>query len=237
MTKHFIEIDNEFMTNSYGKVRVIQKLPKGRYIVEFIDNGVQVNVHRANLIAGKVKDPTRKSSLVLDWIDCNIKTTNNAGDEITIFKRNGKKSLVRFEATGTIVEAYTENVKAGKISDPYKKTFLGVGYLGEPRQTPYRNKAKQLWSNMLKRCYNPNDPRGYYGKASVDTRWHCFAWFLEDLPSLKNFTLWLNADTTGVKYNLDKDLLLEGNTVYSKHTTQFITEFENKSAGGINRHK
>lgn len=237
MTKHFIEIDNEFMTNSYGKVRVVEKLQKGRYIVEFIDTGVQVNVHRGNLLAGKVKDPTQKSPLTLDWIDCDIKSTNNAGDEITIFRRNGKKSLVRFEATGTIIEAFTENVKAGKVSDPYKKTFLDVGFLGEPKRVPYKNKAKQLWSNMMKRCYNPKDERGYYGECTVDPRWHCFAWFLEDLPSLKNFTSWLNSDTTGVKYNLDKDLLIEGNTIYSRHTTQFITEFENKSAGGVNRHK
>lgn len=157
---------------------------------------------------------------------------NMSGLEFVIIERLEKsRVIVKFLATGSIVKTWSGNCNSGKVSDPFHKSRLGVGYLGNFVKTEYHKQAYQLWSNMLKRCYDPNDKKGYYGKGiTVDPHWHCYANFLADLKLLKNFDKWLKKE----KYNLDKDLLGDG-TAYSKFTCQFLPESENKSYGKLNK--
>lgn len=157
---------------------------------------------------------------------------NMSGLEFEIIERQpNSRVIVRFLKTGSIAKTWSGNCSAGKVADPFHKSRLGVGYTGNFKKTPYHKKAYQLWSNMLKRCYDPNDVRGYYGKGvEVDPAWHCYATFLDDISTLKGFSHWLNNE----KYNLDKDLLGDGKT-YSKHTCQFIPESENKKYGKFNK--
>ena len=233
---HKIEVGQKFQTNKYGEVEVTgfrqsKGAGKVKVLVKFIDTGFECEVERGNLIAGKVKDHSKPHHAIKDWEDCHIELTNNAGESLTIVKKKGnKKVIVVFKETNYMTEAYYENVIKGKIKDPYAKSFLGVGYLGEFDRPPYWKTVRQLWTNMMKRCYNPKDDKGYFGRCFVDDRWHCFANFLNDLPSLKNFDEWLNWETTGVKYNLDKDLKIPGNNIYSKHACEFVTEHINKGA-------
>lgn len=228
--KHIIEIGSLFKTNSYGDIRILENLKKGYFLVEFVETGYKVTANRANIVAGKVRDGSRKIPSRTAWEDCEIHMKNNAGDDFTIVQKRGKDCVVHFPETNYMTYAHTHNVLCGKISDPYKKTFLGIGYIGEYTKVHYWKKAKQLWSNMMKRCYSEKDQKGYLGKAFVDSRWHCFANFLEDLPTLDNFDGWLDFDNTGVKYNLDKDLKIPGNTVYSRVACTFELESLNKGA-------
>lgn len=155
--------------------------------------------------------------------------------KLTILRKQGKQCIIRFEDTGYIRSANYDNVVAGKIKDYYAKSVYGVGFLGEFTKTPYWKQAKQLWKNMIKRCYYENDSRGYYGKVFVSPDWHCFATFLNDLPKIQNFDKWLLGQTSSTeKYNLDKDSLVDGCNVYSKHTCVFLEESENKSLGAKN---
>jgi len=161
--------------------------------------------------------------------------TTNAGNELTILKQEGKQCLIQFTNTGYIRTANIDNIRAGKVRDVFEVSVYGIGFYGEFTKTPYWKQAKQLWQNMLKRCYCEKDLKGYYGKATVARDWHCFSTFLTDLPKLKNFDLWLHGQrTSSLKYNLDKDLVVAGCKTYSKETCQFITEYENKSAGARN---
>lgn len=157
---------------------------------------------------------------------------NISGLDFQIVERLGKdKVLVKFLETGSIVETWSGNCKAGKVADPFQKSRLGIGYMGFYTKTTYHKQAYQLWSNMLKRCYDPNDKKGYYGKGvSVCPSWHSYANFLEDIQELNGFANWLRNE----KFNLDKDLLGDG-TVYSKFTCQFIPESENKRYGKLNK--
>lgn len=161
---------------------------------------------------------------------------SNSGKSFYILSREGKACVIQFVETGYTRTANIDNVKAGKVRDMYATSVYGVGYYGEFKKVPYWKQAKQLWQNMLKRCYCEADKRGYYGKGvTVDPRWHCFANFLEDISKLKNFNFWLQGQNgSAEKYNLDKDLLVPGCKVYSKTTCQFITESENKAFGGKN---
>lgn len=154
--------------------------------------------------------------------------TNITGLEFTVIERlANNKVLVQFKETGSVRIADRRNLSAGKVSDHYHKARLGIGYLGDYEKTAYHKRALQLWSNMLKRCYDKNDPKGYYGSGvTVSPSWQCYANFLRDLPKLSGFDQWL--DRKG--YQLDKDLFGNGK-VYSKHTCAFVPEFDNKSAG------
>ena len=234
--KHFIEIGDEFETNSYGKLKLIEKQEKGYYLVEFLDTGYRTTANRQNILKGKVRDKSKKHHCVKEWEDVNIPLENNAGDKLVIVQRRAKECVVHFIDTNYMTHALYENVIKGKIADPYKRTVLGIGYIGEYKPVSYWKKAKQLWSNMMKRCYNPNDERGYYGKCFVDVRWHSFANFLEDLPTLNNFNEWLDFENTGTKYNLDKDLKIPGNNIYSPIACSFEDERVNKGATSRNNY-
>lgn len=156
---------------------------------------------------------------------------SNAGLEFTILSQEGKQCVIQFKLTGSVRKANIDNIRAGKVRDLYQKTSYGVGWLGEYERTGYHVQAQQLWRNMIKRCYT-DDPKGYKAKGTVvDPRWHCFADFLKDLPSLPGFTHWLNREG----YQLDKDLRVPGSNVYSPVTCSFVTEYENKQAGKSNK--
>lgn len=157
---------------------------------------------------------------------------NMSGHEFVIIDRPSKgRVLVKFLETGTILETWSGNCAAGKVADPFQRSRLGIGFLGFFEKMPYYKQAYQLWSNMLKRCYDANDKRGYYGQGvEVDPNWHCFSNFLSDIKELKGFKNWLN----GEGYELDKDLAGDGKT-YSKYTCQFLPASENRSYGKKNK--
>ena len=159
------------------------------------------------------------------------KYVNNAGQELVVLGMVGRKATIQFTETGSVRTANIDNVRAGKVRDFYAKSCYGIGYQGEFNKVGYWKQAKQLWQNMMKKCYSDNDDRGYKNKGViVSPRWHCFANFLNDLPSLPNFDKWLLGQRTGYeKYNLDKDMRVPGCNVYSKETCQFLSESENKS--------
>lgn len=102
-----------------------------------------------------------------------------------------------------------------------KKSVLGVGindadYVVQPTINGKRVRCKvyDTWYDMLKRCYDPKHQEKYptYLGCSVDKEWHSFM----------NFRAWmLDQDFEGKQ--LDKDLLLSGNKVYSKNTCVFIS--------------
>lgn len=170
---------------------------------------------------------------------------NNLQQQFVILKEFSKKRTtgrgsytmytVKFLATGTVKDVYRENAVKGKVRDDYAISVYGVGFLGfRDKQCGFYKQGKQLWLNMMKRCYCAKDDKGYKGSVVVCPRWHNLELFLKDLPELNNFDLWLKGGKcSSTRYQLDKDVLGDG-TVYSKETCMFITEKENKTLGAIN---
>lgn len=224
-----------YESSCYGTVEVLGRAPNNSQIhIRFIETGYESFVSAGKLITGNVQDSIARKAKQDAWKEHNEDFESNSGEKLVAYAKRGAKFKVRFVGTGYETEAYIENVKSGKIRDPYVKSFMGVGYTGEFVKVSYWKPARQLWSNMVKRCYNPKDYMGYFGESFVDDRWLCFANFLEDLPHLDNFDKWLVGKGGGPVYNLDKDLKFPGNKVYSKDACAFVTEYENKSAGAIN---
>lgn len=79
-----------------------------------------------------------------------------------------------------------------------------------------------VWKDMLRRCYsNPfKINRPTYDNASVCKDWHSFSEFrcwVKEQEVLNNFVLGVD------KLQLDKDILFEGNMIYSPDTCVFVS--------------
>lgn len=59
-------------------------------------------------------------------------------------------------------------------------------------------------------------------------RWKSFQNFSEDIKSLTGYSLWKES-YSGYEYDLDKDIKVKGNKVYSKETCMFVSRKENTS--------
>lgn len=225
---HFI--GNIYKTNRDGDAELLS-LNKKIATIRFLNTGFEREVNIDNLVAGKAKDYSVENRKLCEKEFPNTRMSSNNYGDFIVLEKYSRECVVQFIETGYTTKALWENVKIGKIADPYFKSAYGVGYLGEYKRPSYWKQAQQLWRNMLKRCYSPNDGKGYYGKGvSVDDRWLCFANFLEDLPLLENFDLWLAGQHgNSTKYNLDKDFKIKDNKVYSREACMFLTEYMNKS--------
>ena len=94
----------------------------------------------------------------------------------------------------------------------------GMRYAG----TDHKTKAYSLWHNMKQRCYNPvtlrRDP--CYSGCTLSENFLKFQFFAE----------WCQTQI-GYKqygYQIDKDILVQGNKLYSEHTCAFVPSALNK---------
>jgi hypothetical protein len=106
------------------------------------------------------------------------------------------------------------------------KLVYGVGVCTKGECKAYENgnktKAYYTWKNMLKRCYSPNyqAENPTYIRCKACDEWLDFQvfakWFEESYPN------------DGGLYQLDKDLKVVGNKVYSPKTCLFVSGAVNK---------
>lgn len=179
---------------------------------------------------------------------CYMNKKNRVG-EIHINKRGIPFVIVEYHNCEQVVVESTEEhrhrvtlsyerIKRGNIKTPFCKTVYGVGYLGLNKngETPYTVKdgrstrEYKIWQNMIDRCYSNRFPT--YKDCVVCERWLCFANFLEDLPLIENYNLWLENKET---YELDKDIKQQyiKDKVYSLETCIFIKSSENATESGM----
>jgi hypothetical protein len=224
-------------TNKQGKqYKVIGSA--GEYSkIEFIESGHRCRVKKSLCEKGLAFDPSDIMKNDSEWEVCDEWMTNNAGDSFVVFRKKGQLAKVYFPETGYVRDVYYANAIKGKVKDTYKKSLYGNGALGEfDKSISYWRQAKQLWSNMVKRCYDPNYDHGYFGTAEVSERWKTFETFLNEIHEIEGFEGWLSGHIEGnLKYNLDKDFIMKGNRLYSKNLCLFLPESYNKSLGKLGK--
>jgi len=138
---------------------------------------------------------------------------------------NYRKVEVEFVDTGYRVTTKTQSILAGSVKDKLKPTSFGVGFIGDG---PYKSrsgkgfsKQYQSWQSMLHRCYCPiyQKRAPTYKGCSVDKGWHDF----------QSFAKWF--DENHIKgYQLDKDIKIKGNKIYSPKTCCFVSPQKNTEA-------
>lgn len=101
----------------------------------------------------------------------------------------------------------------------FKRTYEGKGYIGT-NDVDCKSPEYLRWTNMIQRCYNKNvhKYKPYYKDKKVCEEWLNFA----------NFRIWYREHIIeGAKVDLDKDILCQGNKVYSPETCVFVEHYIN----------
>lgn len=128
---------------------------------------------------------------------------------------------VKFE-DGTIVNNLQYNqIKVGYVKNPFFASTYGQGYIGIGNNITHikgkKVKAYSKWVGMLERCYSEkyHVKNPIYKECAVSNEWKCF----------QNFAEWFNLNYNPnfmFDWELDKDILVKGNKVYSSETCCFV---------------
>jgi hypothetical protein len=159
---------------------------------------------------------------------------NNNGEQFKVNKYLYCKNTeyyyeVEFIKTHSKKMAEKRNIKYGRVRDDYSKHIYGVACKGNASSTyPKFNKlAFKRWYAMIERCYNKDAYMypSYGGKGViVDDRWLCFENYIKDIKEINGFDY--DKYISG-SIQLDKDMFIDNNLVYSKDTCCFISRSKN----------
>lgn len=152
-----------------------------------------------------------------DMMSGTIHPTSKWGD-IEIIDYNGNREvLVKFVDSGVTKVTRSELIRKGIVEDVTLPCRFGYGFMGEGPFNSTENKKEHVhWKGLLERSYcikfaikSPS-----YSGVYTTAKWHNF----------QNFAEWCQTATGfGNKgWELDKDLLIKGNRVYSPETCVFL---------------
>lgn len=150
---------------------------------------------------------------------------NRHGTVMEIIQYNSSSDvLVRFrDENGAVVHTTYSNFKLGQVKNPYFPSVCGVGFVG---QGPYKTKTNNvhtdsytIWATMLQRCYSQKWMSmfpAYYHKATVCDEW----------KNYQNFARWYEENRYEVpaRLHIDKDILCQGNSIYSPSTCLLVPQ-------------
>lgn len=91
---------------------------------------------------------------------------------------------------------------------------IGIGKFKSRQSRTKMSRSYTLWVEMLRRCYSlkEQEKNKTYSECSVSLDWHNYQTFAE----------WFENQIDGENFQLDKDLLLKGNKIYSQENCCLI---------------
>ena len=157
----------------------------------------------------------------INYKDCvgKICRSLNSG-EFKILKYNDRANVeIQFLNTGYEVVVRLDCIRSGNVKDPYSPSVCGVGISGTKYPITIdgvKTKEYGLWKDMLTRCYSDayQKKQPTYEGCEVSDSFKNYEYFYEWCNKQIGF------DVKG--FDLDKDLLIKGNKVYSENTCIFI---------------
>ena len=161
----------------------------------------------------------------VSYKDCvgKILKSKNSGD-FKVLKYNDAHNVdVQFLKTGFEMVAQLGHIRSGEVKDPYSPSVYGVGIIGTKYPITINGvntKEYDLWHSMLRRCYSDNSKkkRPTYEGCEVSDKFKSYEYFYEWC----NKQIGFGVDGNGNPFQLDKDLLVKGNKVYSEYSCIFL---------------
>jgi hypothetical protein len=193
--------------------------------VKFDDGYIAYNKDYGAFKKGSIKNPnikTKSNNLInrLGEINYNI-----YGTKLEIIKYNNYDDVdVKiYDKDNTVIKnTRYNNFKSKHMFSTYDKTINNIGYIGKPifskdeETIPMCKLLSYLyWVGMIDRCYkNSNRLRTY------EDKFVCEEWL-----NYSNFKIWFDKnyyEITNKKMQLDKDILVKRNKIYSPSTCIFV---------------
>jgi hypothetical protein len=202
----------KYTTNEGYNVEIIEYFSACDITIKYEDGTVLHKIFFSALKSGQVRKPQNRVG---------EKYVNKEGQEAEIIEYESSLNVtVRFEDNAIVSNLQYDNIKRGAFKNPYIKNIYSFGYIGDMRNTnkdSTYNKIYSTWVNMIKRCYDERELNKYpsYRKITVTDEWCCF----------ENFYKWavLNYNPEYMQnWQLDKDILIKGNKIYSPDTCCFV---------------
>jgi len=146
----------------------------------------------------------------------------NQGCQVTVVDYVRATNVEVIFESGFRKRVTVQNLLNGQISNPFLPTVYGVGYFGDG---PYKAKVNRnstreynRWNGMIERCYSK------IGSKLHITYKDCYV--CEDWLNFQSFASWVNEQDEWLNedWQLDKDLLVPKNKVYSPDTCVFLPE-------------
>lgn len=156
-----------------------------------------------------------------------IHPTKNYGDLKIIKFTRATIVYVRFIETGYETSSSSRHIREGNVKDKMRPSVFGVGCLGGDYYKVSNGGSSnhtdeyRCWLRVLERCYSESLHAKHptYINCEVCEEWQNFQvfaeWYKENIPN------------DGEYYELDKDIKIDGNKIYSPETCLFVSKIEN----------
>ena len=148
------------------------------------------------------------------------KTMNCGEVAIIVNYANSNDVTVEFKTTGELVKTTYSCFKKGNVKSHFTPSVYGVGHLGNEKTIDENGKMIKsyiVWKHMLERCYSQK-----FQKKHATYKGCCVC---EEWLNYSNFKKWYDDnyyEIEGERMDLDKDILVKGNKIYSPDTCVFV---------------
>lgn len=144
----------------------------------------------------------------------------HSGGSVTVLEVAGRSNItaVHNDEFAHKFKTTAFNLESGHIKNPFLPSVFGVGYFGHGKYRAKKNgvhdEAYCAWKDMLRRCYDEKFHLRWrtYAGCSVCKEWHNYQVFAEWFYKQKRQTGW----------QLDKDILINGNREYSPRACRLV---------------
>ena len=225
--KNKIIVGSKFINKEGLEYEIIDKIGKNKVRIRFTESKFEKDIVLSCISNNTVRD----NSVHIDKYAIGNKFINNEGHEFEIIDKYKDYRTVKFSKTGFVKNVGIKEIRNKSVRDYMEKTVFGVGALGdisnENRSSKEYKTIYSRWYKMLERCYNEDCNRyDNYGRKGVYVcdKWLIFKNYIDDLRRKENYD---NLIKNPKKWHIDKDILVEGNKVYSNNTTLIVESSKN----------
>lgn len=143
---------------------------------------------------------------------------SNEGYRMTVIQSlSSQNNTIMFDDGLKLYNIRWDKVESGQIKNPNHRSVCGIGYRGVGKFEPKIYKEHyNCWLGMIKRCYNLKELSRCptYKDCIICDDWQCF----------QNFAQWYETNwKPHMKgWQLDKDILVKNNKIYSPETCELV---------------